>query len=234
MIIVKNINEHLHICDIGETGRLLVRGPNVFPGYLDEHLNQNIRLKGKWLINTGDFARVDENGYYWIVGREKDLIIQGGEHNIDPALIEEVLLNHPDIDMAGAVGQPDPYLGERPCAFVTLKPNRNVSTEALLKYCEQNITERGAVPVFIAIIDSMPLTSVGKISKSELAKLAVQKLIQKLLNREGLRNEFSISFDEDGYAVKLKKCSLQSKERFSCLLKEYEFKLTVEHERGTF
>lgn len=93
---------------------MLVNGPNVFPGYREEFHNKGIFIEGeggeRWL-NTGDLARVDEDGYLWLTGRQKELIVRGG-HNIDPRQIEETLHQHPAVALAAAVGRPDARVGE--------------------------------------------------------------------------------------------------------------------------
>ncbi|MGN5479210.1 AMP-binding protein [Cupriavidus basilensis] len=116
--------------DPGETGVIGIHGPNVFPGYLREHDNRDIWLKPGWL-NTGDLGYLDTDGYLHLTGRAKELIIRGG-HNIDPAMIEDALLQHPAVAMVAAVSQPDVHAGELPVAYVTLKPGHVLSANELL------------------------------------------------------------------------------------------------------
>ena len=80
-------------CNINEIGHVIIKGPNVFPGYTDSAKDEGVILDDGW-INTGDLGRQDEDGYFWLTGRAKDLIIRGG-HNIDPAIIEEALIKFP-------------------------------------------------------------------------------------------------------------------------------------------
>ena len=127
-----------------EIGHVLIKGPNIFPGYLNERDNKNIWAAEGWL-NTGDLARLDKDGYFWLTGRAKDLIIRGG-HNIDPQAVEDVLCKHPAVAVAAVVGQPDNYAGEVPAAYVSLREGANVSAHDLLDFVRQNIGERAAVP----------------------------------------------------------------------------------------
>jgi fatty-acyl-CoA synthase len=127
-------------CAPGEQGVIAINGPNVFPGYRQERFNSNIWVQDGWL-NTGDLGRQDEDGYFWLTGRAKDLIIRGG-HNIDPAMIEEVLHEHPAVALAAAVGKPDAYAGEIPVAYVVLKPGAEASADELKDYARDAVTAR--------------------------------------------------------------------------------------------
>jgi fatty-acyl-CoA synthase len=171
-------------CDRDEIGLIVIRGPNVFPGYKEEMHNQSAFVdcgdgQGPWL-NTGDLGRQDKDGYFWLTGREKELIIRGG-HNIDPLLIEDPLHQHPDVALAAAVGRPDAYAGELPVAYVQLKPEAQVTEAELLAYAGENIGERAAVPKAIHIIDDLPVTTVGKIFKPQLVRLEVEDVYQQVL-----------------------------------------------------
>jgi fatty-acyl-CoA synthase len=104
----------------GEPGLIALRGPNVFPGYLDQAHNAKAWLGDGWL-NTGDLGYVDGDGYFWITGRAKDLIIRGG-NNIDPRMVEEYFYAHPAVADAAVVGRPDAHAGELPVAYLALKP----------------------------------------------------------------------------------------------------------------
>jgi fatty-acyl-CoA synthase len=153
-------------CGPNEIGAVVIRGPNVFSGYLKDSDNRGAFVDGGWLV-TGDLGRQDKDGYFWLTGRTKELIIRGG-HNIDPAVIEEALVSHPDVDLAAAVGRPDPHAGELPVAFVSLVAGARVSPEELLGYARERISERAAVPKAIHVIPNLPLTTVGKIFKPRL------------------------------------------------------------------
>jgi fatty-acyl-CoA synthase len=108
-------------------------------------------------------------------------VIIRSSHNIDPAVIEAALEQHSAVQMAAAVGAPDEYAGELPVAFVTLKPGKQASAEELLKFAEPLIPERPAVPKSISIIDSMPLTAIGKIYKPALRLRAIESVIAERL-----------------------------------------------------
>ena len=114
-------------CEVDENGALLISGPNVFAGYMLPEQNEGIFLSAgdgaRW-FNTGDLARQDVDGYIWLTGRKKELIIRGG-HNIDPATIEEILHRHPSVQIAAAIGRPDAYAGELPVAYVQLKDSED-------------------------------------------------------------------------------------------------------------
>ncbi|MFO1082150.1 MAG: acyl-CoA synthetase [Reyranellaceae bacterium] len=160
-------------CPPGEIGHVLMRGPQVTPGYLDPRHDHGTRLADGWL-DSGDLGRIDGDGYVWLTGRSKDLIIRGG-HNIDPVVIEEALTRHPAVETAAAVGLPDSYAGELPMAFVQLRPGAEASAEELREFCRREIPERAAVPVQVVAIPVMPLTGVGKIYKPALRLQAAQQ-----------------------------------------------------------
>ncbi|MBT4588302.1 MAG: acyl-CoA synthetase [Rhodospirillaceae bacterium] len=166
-------------CDANEIGDIIVKGPGITPGYLDDQFNADLFLEGGWLL-TGDLGRLDEDEYLWVTGRAKDVIIRGG-NNIDPLVIEDAIRKHQDVALVGAVGQPDAYAGELPVAYVQLKPSKHVDTDELMKVAEANISERSALPKKITIVDQLPLTAVGKIFKPELRKLAATQTFTELL-----------------------------------------------------
>jgi fatty-acyl-CoA synthase len=154
----------------GETGQVMLAGPNVFQGYVLEHQNTGVFLldeAGERWLNTGDLGALDEDGRLWLRGRSKDIIIRGG-HNIDPAVIEDAFYAHPDVVLAAAIGRPDEHAGEVPVAYVQLKPGATVSAEALAEFAQTRIAERAARPRFVRVIDAMPLTAVGKVFKPAL------------------------------------------------------------------
>jgi fatty-acyl-CoA synthase len=160
---------HQRDCGIDEEGDVFLRGPNVVGHYLGDSNTPSPLIAG-WLA-TGDLGRIDAQGYLWLSGRSKDLIIRSG-HNIDPRLIEEVLHTHPAIAAAAAVGKPDAYAGEVPMAFVTLRPDQSATAAELLAFARENVSERPAAPAEIIILDAMPLTPLGKIFKPALRDLA--------------------------------------------------------------
>lgn len=159
-----------------EIGNLCIRGATVFKGYLQASKNAGIWVDGDW-FNTGDLGRVDADGYIWLTGRSKDLIIRGG-HNIDPQMIEEALHKHPAVAMAAAVGKPDEKAGELPVVYVQLKPGAQASEVELLEHAAAHIPERAAVPKDAWIIDAIPLTAVGKTFKPALRFDAIARVYQ--------------------------------------------------------
>jgi len=166
-------------CPLGTIGHVLMRGPQVTPGYLDPRHDKGAMLADGWL-DSGDLGRLDADGYLWLTGRSKDLIIRGG-HNIDPIVIEEALVRHPAVETAAAVGLPDTYAGELPMAFVQLKPGAEVTPDELREFCRKEIPERAAVPVQVVPIPVMPLTGVGKIFKPALRLDAAQRAFEAAL-----------------------------------------------------
>jgi fatty-acyl-CoA synthase len=173
-----------------------MRGPQVTPGYLDKRHDKGAMLADGWL-DSGDLGRLDKDGYLWLTGRSKDLIIRGG-HNIDPIVIEEALVRHPAVETAAAVGLPDAYAGELPMAFVQLKPGAEVTPDELREFCRREIPERAAVPVQVVPIPLMPLTGVGKIFKPALRLEAAQRAFAAALaplKAEGATVEVTVRND---------------------------------------
>jgi fatty-acyl-CoA synthase len=166
-------------CAVDEIGVVAMSGPGVFAGYLHDEHNRSAWVEEGW-VNSGDLGRLDADGYLWITGRAKDLIIRGG-HNIDPQPIEEILYQHPAVQLAAVVGRPDAYAGELPAAYVQLKPGARAETEELLRFVRERSPERAANPVTLHLIDPMPLTLVGKVFKPTLRWDAAQRVFDGLL-----------------------------------------------------
>lgn len=177
----------------GESGILRVRGPNVSPGYTDPGRDAGTFEDG-WLI-SGDIGHVDEEGRIFVTGRAKDVIIRGA-HNIDPGLIESVLLRHPSVLMAAAVGEPDAYAGELPVAFVSPKPGELVSAEDLASFAAPLIAERPAMPKRIYIVPAIPMTAVGKVYKPALRAQAARMGLQAQLAQRQLYARVRVEVDE--------------------------------------
>ena len=156
-------------------------GPGCLSGYLNEVHNKGAFVDGNW-VNSGDLGRLDKDGFLWITGRAKDLVIRGG-HNIDPAPVEEILFQHPAVGLAAVVGQPDAYAGELPVGYVQLKPGATVAAGELEAWVRERTPERAAVPVQIFQIDPMPLTGVGKVFKPQLRWDAAKRALTKILAR---------------------------------------------------
>jgi len=166
-------------CAVDEIGVVIMAGPGVFSGYLNEVHNKGAFIDGNW-VNSGDLGRIDKDGFLWITGRAKDVVIRGG-HNIDPAPIEDILFQHPAVGLAAVVGQPDAYAGELPVGYVQLKPGATVALGELEAWVRERTPERAAVPVQIFCIDPMPLTGVGKVFKPQLRWDAATRALTKIL-----------------------------------------------------
>ncbi len=166
-------------CVVDEIGVVAMSGPGVFSGYLNDVHNQGAFVEPDW-VNSGDLGRLDAEGYLWITGRAKDLIIRGG-HNIDPLPVEELLYQHPAVALAAVVGQPDAYAGELPLAYVQRKPDATATADELLAHVRAHTPERAAVPVAVILIDAIPLTGVGKVFKPQLRWDAAQRVFSATL-----------------------------------------------------
>jgi fatty-acyl-CoA synthase len=177
--VVDEDGNYLRDAGVNEIGVVAIRGPNVFKGYVEESHNQNIWLPGGF-FNTGDLGRMDADGYVFLTGRKKELIIRGG-HNIDPALIEEPIYRMPNIRTVAAVGRPDPHAGEVPVAYVEVAEGADISEEQIMEWARQNVGERAAVPREIVITQEIPLTPVGKIFKPKLRWDATQRAYEEEL-----------------------------------------------------
>jgi len=167
-------------CATNEIGVIAMAGPGVFSGYLSETHNRGAFVEPGW-VNSGDLGRLDEDGYLWITGRAKDLIIRGG-HNIDPLAIEEVFFQHPDVAMAAVVGEPDAYAGELPVAFVQLRPGVATDAAELIEFVRDRTPERAAVPVQLYFTEAIPLTAVGKVFKPALRLEAARRAVSRMLS----------------------------------------------------
>ncbi|MDQ3669986.1 MAG: long-chain fatty acid--CoA ligase, partial [Actinomycetota bacterium] len=154
------------------TGELVVKGPNVFAGYWRNPEATATAFADGWLL-TGDLAERDDDGYYRIAGRLKDLVISGGE-NIYPAEIEDVLHAHPDVSEAAVIGIPDERWGEVCLAFVSLRAETAVEEEALLEWCRGRLA-RFKVPKGVRFVDVLPRSAMNKVLKDELRASATAK-----------------------------------------------------------
>lgn len=173
-------------CAVDEVGEICVANPGVFPGSTYTELDKNRGLFAEGLyLRTGDLGRLDSEGYLYITGRAKDLIIRGG-HNIDPAEIEEALMGHEAVAFAGAIGQPDAHAGEIPCAYVELVQGARATEAELLDFVRKHIHERAAVPKQIEILPELPKTAIGKVFKPDLRRLAIARVYNEALEKAGL------------------------------------------------
>lgn len=168
---VKVVDENGNMLPVGQVGDLLVRGASLFAGYLKRpHLNSTD--KHGW-FNTGDRAFLDDEGYIRIAGRTKDLVIRGGE-NIPVVEIENLLYKHPSIATVAVVGYPDARLGERVCAFVTLKPGKTFSFAEMVAYFDEHKMTKQYYPERLEVADTLPSTPSGKLQKFKLREVAKQ------------------------------------------------------------
>jgi len=180
-------NRYLRDADTDEIGVIAIRGPNVFAGYLDPVHNKGIWIErqGETWLNTGDLGRQDAEGYFWLTGRKKELIIRGG-HNIDPKLIEDALQSHPAVALTAAIGSPDAHAGELPVAYVQLKAGAEVTEAELLDYAARSIPEKAAIPKRVKISPSLPTTAVGKLFKPALVEREIEETVRAEAERLGV------------------------------------------------
>ena len=149
----------------GSVGELAVASPYMFSGYLNLPDATAAARRGDWFV-TGDLARLDEEGYLYLVDRKSDMIITGGE-NVYPREVEEVLLRHPSVRECGVTGAPHPYWGEAVTAFVVPQPGASVDETALLEHCRERMS-RYKAPKAIRVVDTLPRNSMGKLLRRDL------------------------------------------------------------------
>lgn len=162
---VKVVDEDGNELPVGEKGELIYRGPNVMKSYYKKSKETEEVLKDGWLF-SGDIAIKDEDGFFFIVDRKKDLIIRGGM-NVYPREVEEIMLRHPDISMVAVVGIDDEKLGEEVKAFVVRKKDSSVSEESIKQWTKERIASY-KYPRAIEFVDELPMSASGKILKKEL------------------------------------------------------------------
>jgi long-chain acyl-CoA synthetase len=151
-----------------EQGEIVIRGPQLMKGYWNKPVETAEAIRDGWL-HTGDMGHVDEDGYFWITDRKKDIIIKGGE-NISPRKVEEVLYTHPKVSEAAVVGVKDAKYGENIKAFIVLAPGQKATVEEITSYCREKLSSFLA-PGEVVFLDAFPKNLVGKILKKELRKL---------------------------------------------------------------
>jgi fatty-acyl-CoA synthase len=173
-------------CAVDEVGEICISNPGVYEGstYTEADKNKELFADGRFL-RTGDLGRIDADGYLFITGRAKDLIIRGG-HNIDPAIIEEALMGHEAVSFVGAIGQPDAHAGELPCAYVELVKGSSATVDDLMAYATAHIHERAAIPKHLEILPELPKTAVGKVFKPDLRRLAITRTFDAALSEAGV------------------------------------------------
>jgi len=151
----------------GESGELILRGPQLMDGYYKRPDETALTLRNGWLY-TGDIATVDDEGYVAIVDRKKEMIIVSG-FNVYPREVEEALATHPAVMDAAAIGIPHPIKGEEVKAFVVLKPGANATAEQIVAHCRERLAPF-KVPKEVEFRESLPKTLIGKILRKELAR----------------------------------------------------------------
>jgi acyl-CoA synthetase (AMP-forming)/AMP-acid ligase II len=156
----------------GETGEILLRGPSVMAGYLDDPKATDQALSPDGWLRTGDLGVLDDRGYLRIVGRSKDMFIVGG-FNAYPAEIENRLLGHPDVQQAAVIGIPDERLGEVGMAFVVTRSGDATAGQEILAWCRDQMANY-KVPRAIEVVDELPVNATGKIEKNVLRERAAQ------------------------------------------------------------
>jgi acyl-CoA synthetase (AMP-forming)/AMP-acid ligase II len=183
-------------CGVDEVGEICISNPGVYEGstYTEADKNKELFADGRFL-RTGDLGRIDAEGYLFITGRAKDLIIRGG-HNIDPAVIEEALMGHEAVGFVGAIGQPDAHAGELPCAYVELVTGATVTADDLMAYAAKHISERAAVPKHLEILAELPKTAVGKVFKPDLRRMAITRTYDAALIEAGLPARVSLVVED--------------------------------------
>ncbi len=192
-------------CAPGETGELVIGGPAVFAGYVTDpdlggpRVSREGIVRDGWL-DTGDLGMVDADGFVYLTGRAKDLIIRGG-HNIDPRVIEDALLRHPAVRGAVAVGRPDRHSGEVPVAYIVPAGPGRLEEAELLAWASTAIDEPAARPKHIYTIDAIPVTEVGKPFKPALIADAAVRAITEALAAAGLTDARATAAHEHGRLV---------------------------------
>jgi fatty-acyl-CoA synthase len=210
-------------CAVDEVGEICVASPGVFAGhtYTEGEKNRGL-FAGDHHLRTGDLGRLDGDGYLFITGRAKDLIIRGG-HNIDPAVIEEALMGHPDIAFAGAIGQPDAHSGELPAAYVELMRGKSVSVADLTTFANKMIHERAAVPKHIEILAELPKTAVGKVFKPDLRRMAITRVYDAALAEAGIAAKVASVVEDKkrGLIARLTRTGAVDEDKIAKLLGEF-------------
>jgi fatty-acyl-CoA synthase len=159
---------------VGETGEFCTKGYSVMNGYWGDEERTREAIDADGWMHTGDLATMDADGYVNIVGRIKDMVIRGGE-NVYPREIEEFLYRHPAVKDVQVVGVPDQKYGEEICAWVVLRPESDLTEEALRAFCKGQIAHY-KVPRYIRFVEDFPMTITGKIQKFRIREIMQEEL----------------------------------------------------------
>jgi long-chain acyl-CoA synthetase len=170
---MKVFNENEEEVAVGEPGEIVIRGHNVMKGYYKRPAANRDVLRNGW-FHTGDVGKMDEEGYFYIVDRIKDMIIRGG-FNVYPREIEEMLLTHPAISLAAVIGVPNEEHGEEIKAFVVLKADAEATEAEIIDWCKTNMAAY-KYPRMIEFRANLPMNATGKILKTELRATSQEKV----------------------------------------------------------
>jgi non-ribosomal peptide synthetase component E (peptide arylation enzyme) len=163
---------------VGVDGELVSKGPGIFTGYFKSADDRAKTFTADGFFRTGDQAKKDEQGYIWITGRIKDIIIRGGE-NISAVEIENMMSVHPAIADVAVVAMPDKILGERTCAYVIPKPGAKPTLEEVVSFLKGKGASVLQLPERLELIDELPMTKVGKVDKKSLREAIKKKMEQE-------------------------------------------------------
>jgi len=166
---VKIFDDQDNELPVGETGEIVLRGPNIMKGYFKNDQANAKALRNGWL-HTGDIGYCDAEGFFYLVDRKNDMIIRAGE-NIYPREIDEILYNYPAVQDAATIGIPDNLYGEQVCSYVVIKEGHDVSDQELIDYCLAHLADYKC-PKSIVFLDEIPKGPTGKLLKRELRELA--------------------------------------------------------------
>jgi long-chain acyl-CoA synthetase len=162
-----SLDDEVTVMPTGEVGELVIKAPNVMKGYHNMTTETANSLRDGWLY-SGDIARMDEEGFFYIVDRKKELIKPGG-YQVWPREVEEVIAQHPKVLEVGVAGVPDPYRGETVKAWVVVKPGETVTEEEIRNFCKENMAAF-KVPTQVEFRSELPKTTIGKILRRELVR----------------------------------------------------------------
>jgi len=185
-VVLRSLDDGVTPVPLGEKGEICLRGPQVMAGYWQKPAATAATLRDGWL-HTGDVGTMDEDGYFYLVDRLKEIIVSGG-YKVYPRLIEEAIHRHPAVAEVTVCGIPDEYRGEVPKAFVRLKIGESLTSEALREFLADKISPM-EIPRQVEFRDALPKTLIGKLSKKELiaeelARRAAQNNIQNNTQNE--------------------------------------------------
>jgi len=156
---------------VNEIGEIVVRGPNVMKGYWNQPEATAEAMRGGW-FHTGDLGKVDEQGYFYIMDRKKDMIIVSGI-NVYPREVEDILMTHAKVAVAGVIGVPDQLKGEEIKAVIQLKEGETATPQEIIRFCSERMAAY-KVPRYVEFREELPLTATGKVLKRALRQEAAK------------------------------------------------------------